>query len=63
MGLQGCQIVDITDRSRRGVIIGGADAAWQTLRMRWGDGTIETVESDSIRYAVGVLLCHAQQLL
>jgi YD repeat-containing protein len=62
MGLQGCHIVDITDRSRRGVILGSNDAAGQVLRVRY-DGAVDVVESDSKRYAVEVLLRHAQRLL
>jgi hypothetical protein len=49
MGLQGCHIVDITDRSRRGVILGANDSHWTTLRVRWDDGTVQNVESDSNR--------------
>jgi hypothetical protein len=63
VGLQGCQIVDVTDRSRRGVILGSNDANDRTLRVRWADGTVEEVEADSIRYAVEVILRHAQRLL
>jgi hypothetical protein len=63
MGLQGCHIVDITDRSRRGVILGANDAQWTTLRVRWDDGAVENVESDSNQFAVEVLLCHAQRLV
>ena len=33
-GLQGCQIIDITDRSRRGVILGAANAHLTSLRVR-----------------------------
>jgi hypothetical protein len=63
MGLQGCHIIDITDRTRRGLILGSDDAAGNTLRVRWDDGTIEPVDTDSIQYAVEVILRHAQPLL
>jgi hypothetical protein len=62
-GLQGCHIIDITDRSRRGVILGSNDAAGNTLRVRWDDSTIGPVDADSIQYAVEVILRHAQSLL
>ncbi len=63
VALQGCAIVDVTDRSRRGVILGSNDPHDRSLRVRWDDGTLEAVPSGSTRFAVEVLLSHAQQLL